>query len=148
VLVRVIAMRSPLAALAACTVLSLTGCAGPLPQPDPGMAWVDLQGQVTDIFMSDRLDGKRTPDGRYFQVPPGAHELEARYDFEVTGGGGGWGLDSDMQTIRCTLWVRYEHFEAGQRYRLQARSLGFTPQGWLYDATGKVLAEADFRHCH
>lgn len=90
------------------------------------MAWVDLQGQVTDIFMSDRLDGKRTPDGRYFQVPPGAHELEARYDFEVTGGGGGWGLDSDMQTIRCTLWVRYEHFEAGQRYRLQARSLGFT----------------------
>lgn len=56
-----------------------------MPQPDPNMAWVDMTAQPSDIFMSDQLDGKRTPDGRYFQVPPGAHELEARYEFEVTG---------------------------------------------------------------
>lgn len=142
---KVIAMRLPLAALV--IPLALAGCAGPLPAPDPGMAWVDLQGQVTDIFMSDRLDRKRTPDGRYFQVPPGAHELEARYEFEVSGGGG-WGLDSDTQTIRCTLWVRYEHFEAGRRYLLQARSLGFTPQGWLRDEQRNILVEAEFRHCY
>lgn len=125
---------------------SLGGCAGPLPQPDPNMAWVDLSAQTTDIFMSDRLDGKRTYDGRYFQVPPGRHELEARYEFEVSSGG--WGMFGDIQTLRCTLVVDYEHFEAGRRYLFQARSMGFTPQGWLRDEQRNVLAKARAEHCY
>lgn len=126
--------------------LILTGCASPLPPHDPNMAWVDLSGQTTDIFMSDRLDRKRTPDGRYFLVPPGAHELEARYEFEVSSGG--FGLFGETQTMRCTLVVNYDNFEAGKRYLFQARSLGFTPQGWLRDEQRNVLVRAEAEHCY
>ena len=136
-------MRLPLALLFA---LALGGCASPLPPHDPGMAWVDMTAQTTDIFMSDRLDGKRTYDGRYFLVPPGAHELEARYEFEISSGG--FGLFGETQTMRCTLVVNYDNFQAGQRYLFQARSLGFTPQGWLYDEQRNRVAEADAEHCH
>lgn len=126
--------------------LFVSGCASPLPPHDPQMAWVDLSGQTTDVFMSDRLDGKRTYDGRYFQVPPGAHELEARYDFEVSSGG--FGLFGETQTMRCTLVVNYDNFEAGKRYLFQARSMGFTPQGWLRDEQRNVLVRAEAEHCH
>lgn len=136
-------MRLPFAFLLA---LTLSGCASPLPPHDPGMAWVDMTAQTTDIFMSDRLDGKRTYDGRYFQVPPGEHELEANYEFEVSGGG--LSLFGDTQTMRCTLVVQYDNFEAGKRYLFQARSLGFTPQGWLRDEQRNVLVEAEAEHCY
>lgn len=132
--------------LVALLTLILTGCASPLPPHDPQMAWVDLSAQTTDIFMSDRLDNKRTYDGRYFLVPPGAHELEARYEFEVSSGG--FGLFGETQTMRCTLVVNYDNFEAGKRYLFQARSLGFTPQGWLRDEQRNVLVRAEAEHCH
>lgn len=127
-------------------VAGLTGCASPLPVPDPNMAWVDMSAQPSDIFMSDRLDDKRTPDGRFFQVSPGAHELEARYEFEISSGG--LGEFGDTQYLRCTMVIRYDDFKAGRRYLFQARSLGFTPQGWLYDEQRNVLARADAEHCH
>ncbi|WP_301358186.1 hypothetical protein [Stutzerimonas nitrititolerans] len=136
-------MRLPLAFLLA---LALGGCASPLPPHDPGMAWVDMSAQTTDIFMSDHLDGKRTYDGRYFLVPPGAHELEAHYEFEVSSAG--FGLFGETQTMRCTLVVQYDNFEAGKRYLFQARSLGFTPQGWLRDEQRNVLVEAEAEHCY
>lgn len=127
-------------------VLGLTGCAGPLPAPDPGMAWVELTAQPSDIFMSDQLDGERTADGRYFQVSPGAHELEARYEFEISGGG--LGDFGETRYLRCTMVVNYDDFQAGRRYLFQARSLGFTPQGWLYDEDRNILARAEAEHCY
>ena len=125
----------------------LTGCAGPLPAPDPDMAWVDLTADGIDTFMSDRLDDKRTPDGRYFQVSPGAHELEARYEFEISGGGG-FGDFGDTQYLRCTMVIRYDNFQPGRRYLFEARSLGFTPQGWLRDEDRNILVRAEAEHCH
>jgi hypothetical protein len=136
-------MRLP---LALSVVLGLYGCAGPLPAPDPNMAWVDLSAQPSDIFMSDRLDDERTPDGRYFQVSPGAHELEARYEFEISSGG--FGMFGETQYLRCTMVIRYDDFQAGRRYLFQARSLGFTPQGWLRDEQHNVLARAEAEHCY
>lgn len=136
-------MRLPSVLLLA---FGLSGCAGPLPVPDPDMAWVELRTEGIDTFMSDRLDNKRTPDGRYFQVSPGAHELEARYEFEISGGG--FGDFGDTQYLRCTMVIRYDDFQPGRRYLFQARSLGFTPQGWLYDEQRNVLARAEAEHCY
>lgn len=122
----------------------LSGCAGPLPRPDPDMAWVELSAPPADLLMADRLDDVITPDGRYFQVPPGVHELEARYEFEISRGG----FDDFGDTeLRCTLVVRHD-FQAGARYRLVARSLGYQPQGWLLDERGQEVAEARATHCH
>ncbi|MCQ4309218.1 hypothetical protein NA645_14600 [Pseudomonas stutzeri] len=136
-------MRLPLVLLLS---VGLSGCASPLPPPDPNMAWIDLTAQPSDIFMSDRLDDKRTPDGRYFQVSPGAHELEARYEFEISSGG--MGIFGETQYLRCTMVIRYDDFQAGRRYLFQARSLGFTPQGWLRDEQHNVLARAEAEHCY
>jgi len=62
--------------------------------------------------------------------------------------GGAFGLFGETHTIRCTLVIRYDDFHAGQRYLFQARSLGFTPQGWLRDEQRNVVAEAQAEHCH
>ena len=60
-------------------VLVLSACASPVPAPDPSQAWVDLRSNAGTLLMADRLDGQRLNDGRYFQVPAGAHELQARF---------------------------------------------------------------------
>ena len=124
----------------------LTACAStPLPQQDPKMAWVALETQTGKLVMAERLDNKRMTDGRYFQVTPGNHELMVRFDFEVFVGG--MGMFSDPQERLCYITLNYPDFEAGQRYRLQARSLGFNAYARLYNATGKVMAEERLVNC-
>lgn len=124
--------------------LGLCACASPLPAPDPDQAWVDLRAEPRNVFMAQRLDERRLDDGRFFQVPPGEHRLEASYEYEVTGGGS---LFSEPQFIRCRIVVDYDAFRAGERYRLEARALGFTPQVRLKDAQGQVVAEGERSHC-
>lgn len=124
----------------------LSACAStPLPPHDPDMAWVDLETQTGKLVMAERLDNKRLNDGRYFQVSPGSHELMVRFDFEVFIGG--MGMFSDPQERLCYLTVNYADFQPGQRYRLQARSLGFNAYARLYNAEGKVLAEERLVNC-
>ncbi|MBB3103279.1 hypothetical protein [Azomonas macrocytogenes] len=124
--------------------MALAGCAGPLPEPDLKQAWVDMSKPPSDYLMADRLDETRVDDGRYFQVTPGAHELEVRYDFEVIGGGG---RDTGKYRRSCQLVVHYDAFQAGQRYRIAAYSLGFNPYAFLQDAAHQDLAEAEMVYC-
>lgn len=135
---RPVLLLAPLALLGA--------CAGPLPAPDPQQAWVELHAEMpSDLLMAERLDGKRLDDGRYFQVRPGAHRLEVSYRFEVPAVL--FGLDSFTQL--CYLRLDYAHFAAGQRYRLEARSIrAWLPtESWLSDAEGHRLAEGQEWHC-
>ncbi|MDX1370334.1 hypothetical protein [Pseudomonas sp.] len=127
-------------------LLVLSACATPLPPPDPNQAWVELRSPAGNLLMADRLDGRRLNDGRYFQVPAGAHELQARFQFEVNSGGGLDGM-SEPRQVTCELRVRYDSFVAGQRYRLEARPMQMKAQAWLYDTQRNVLARAKVLRC-
>jgi len=127
-------------------VLVLAACASPVPPPDPNQAWVELRSNAGTLLMADRLDGQRLNDGRYFQVPVGAHELQARLQFEVNSGGGQDGI-SEPRQVTCDIRVRYTDFAAGQRYRLEARPLQMKAQAWLYDEQRNVLARGQVLRC-
>ena len=129
--------------------LFLSACAStPIPPVDPKQAWVDFATPTpgAKLVMAQRLDGKNLPDGRFFQVPPGSYELMVRFDFEVPTGGSlnGFGQTSDRT---CFITLQYDHFEAGQRYRLEGRSLAFTPNIRLYNAARQLLAEERSVNC-
>ncbi|GEM_PF-36694 len=129
------------------SLAALGACSSPLPNVDPQQAWVDLATPTPGgkLVMAERLDNQRLKDGRYFQVSPGSHELMVRFDFEVFSGG--MGMNNDPQERLCYLTLRYDHFQAGQRYRLEARNLAFTPSARLYDAKGEIVAEERMINC-
>lgn len=77
------------AVLALLTFATLAGCANPpLPAVDPGKAWIDMFTTTGRLVMAESLDGRKLNDGRYFQVEPGSHELEVRFDYEMYAGVG------------------------------------------------------------
>ena len=126
---------------------AFVGCASPLPAVDPQMAWVDFATPSPGgkLLMAERLDNQRLSDGRYFQVTPGSHELRVRFDFEVMGGGSGL-MSAPLERL-CYLTINYDHFEAGQRYLLEARSIAFTPSARLYNAKREIVAEDRLANC-
>lgn len=133
----------------AVATLFLSACAlTPLPPVDPQQAWVDFATPTpgAKLVMAQRLDGKNLNDGRFFQVTPGSHELMVRFDFEVPTGGSSGGL-AQTQDRTCFMTLQYDNFEAGQRYRLEGRSLSYTPNIRLYNAARQLLAEEGSVNC-
>lgn len=126
---------------------AFAGCQSPLPAVNPQMAWVEFSTPSPGgkLLMAERLDNQRLRDGRFFQVTPGSHELRVRFDFEVFGGGGSL-MSGPMERL-CYLTLRFEHFEAGQRYLLEARSLAFIPSARLYNAKREIVAEDREYNC-
>lgn len=132
-------------ALPLLAVLALLGaCAGPLPQPDPQQAWVELHTASGELLMAETVDNRRINDGRYFQISPGAHRLEVSYRFEEYLGSM---FARDPVYMLCYLRLDYDGFAAGERYRLVARHLVLQTESWLEDASGKRLAEGQEWHC-
>lgn len=130
-----------------CIMLAtLAGCATPLPPVDPNMAWVDMHTFTGRLVMSDKVDGVNTPDGRYFQVTPGSHELTVRYDYEYRSGGIGI-MSDDLRELTCFIELQYNGFTAGQRYRLEVRSIANSVDAMLYDAQRNLVAEEDEVRC-
>lgn len=130
-----------------CTFFAaLTGCATPLPPVDPNMAWVDMHTFTGRLVMSDKLDGVNTPDGRYFQVTPGSHKLQVRYDYEYRSGGIGI-MSDDLRELTCFIELHYDGFAAGQRYRFEVRSIANSVDAMLYDAQRNLVAEEDEVRC-
>jgi hypothetical protein len=134
-------MRQPAMLLAFST---LGACASPMPPVDQKQAWVDFYTITPGkLVMAERLDGKRLTDGRFFQVTPGKHELVVRFDYEINTGI----FTTDPTERTCYLTLEYDGFQAGQRYRLEARAIAAQPNARLYDAERRVLAEERLTHC-
>ncbi len=131
--------------LTSIAVLLTSACAGPLPVVDPQQAWIDMATMPGNVLMADRLDNHPVNDGRYFQVSPGAHELQVRLQFDVPSGGRDGRVET--QTRTCRLQLRFPAFVAGQRYVLKAGQQGYQPWARLYDSQQQVLVRGKTLRC-
>ncbi|MGF6556510.1 hypothetical protein ABIA48_002890 [Pseudomonas sp. S30_BP2TU TE3576] len=128
-------------------LLMLAGCAFfGLPRPDPAQAWIDLASKQADTKLQAlEVDDKATDDKRYFQVQPGSHELTVRYQFSVQP----TNIGPDAEPLRrdCQLNVKFNDFNAGERYQLRAGNIGFRPWAKLYDQQRKVVGQGTPAGC-
>lgn len=132
------------ALLASC--LLLAACAGPLPEPDPRLAWVDLYTPAGNTLQAERLDRHPVNDGRYYQVTAGPHQLQLGLQFARPSGNRREQF-GDETTLTCQFTLDYANFQAGQRYRIKAGQQGY--RGWvrLYDAQGRLIARGQQSRC-
>lgn len=130
--------------IALCLVLfGLQGCSLWMPRPEPGQAWVDLDGRGERLQVLE-VDDTPLDDDRYFQLAPGSHELLMRYRFEVAAANSGL---PDPLPRDCRIALRYDDFAADGRYHLEAGELGFRPWIRLYDAQGQLLGQGREQGC-
>jgi len=122
-------------------VITSSACAAPLPEHDLSMAWIDVRTQAGHQLSAQRLNRKKVDDARYFQVNPGAHQLQVRLTYERGGS-----LIGDSQR-RCLVDIAYDDFQAGQRYSIRALAKGWTVRAWLYNAEGQRLIESKSIRC-
>lgn len=125
------------ATLAACSNI-------PIPPVDPQKAWVDMFTTTGKLVMAESVDDQKLNDGRYFQITPGAHELEVRFDYEIYAGGG---MISDPFDRTCYLTIRYDGFKAGERYRIEGRAIAMQASARLYDSNRQIVAQDREVHC-
>lgn len=130
--------------LVACSLLILSGCAG-LPAPDPNQAWIDLTPHSDESLHAIEVDERAWADRRYFEVSPGSHELTVRYQFPVAPGN--IGPVSEPLWRDCQLNVKYKDFNAGQRYQLEAGSIGLNPWVKLYDDQRRLVGKGSSAGC-
>lgn len=127
-----------------CLPVLLCGCSLLMPRHDPTQAWIALKDGEEDRLQAVQVDGQVLDDNRFFQVPPGRHELQVRLRFEVTAGNVG---GSQALPRTCLLTLDFPDFDAGQRYQLSAGGRGFRAWAKLHDAQGQVLASAREGRC-
>ena len=126
--------------------LLLSACAQPLPPLPADLVRVALDSGTRADMRAYRLDGELVRQLRFPDLPPGTHELQVRYQFEVPGGMGGLGQLSEPRRRTCILGIEGE-FSAGQHYRVTAYRLGWQPVGYLEDAAGERLVRASVIRC-
>ena len=127
-------------------LLLLIACSQPLPAADPAKAWIDLQTVAGNQLSAKAVDGRDWAQGRFFEVEPGKRNLQVRLQFDISGGAGRE-HSGGIQTRTCILSLDYDHFQAGQRYRLKAGQV--SRRGWvrLYDSQGQLLSRGRQLRC-
>ncbi len=131
--------------LFACAMLALVAGCSTLPKPDPNQAWIDLQPKADTTLRAEQVDAREWSDKRYFEVQPGSHELKVRYQFAVEPTN--IGPNSDILWRDCQLNLNFKTFTAGERYQLEAGSLGFRPWAKLYDGQRRMVGQAKPAGC-
>ncbi|KTT31833.1 hypothetical protein [Pseudomonas rhizoryzae] len=128
-------------------VLFLSACSlWPLPKPDPAQAWIDLDSDGKAKLEALSADRKELEDKRYFQVWPGSHDLQVRYQFEVQPTNIGAQV-ADPLSRTCLVTLNYKQFAAGERYRLEAGQTGWRPWARLYDERNQEVAHSTASRC-
>ena len=125
----------------AALLITCSACAAPLPEHDPSKAWVDVQSQAGHQLSAQRVDGDKVNDARYFQVIPGAHQLQIRLTYDR-----GANNTGDSQR-RCLVDFVYDGFQAGQRYSVRVLAKNWTVRAWLYSSDGQRLIESKSVRC-
>ena len=128
-------------------LLMLAGCAGfGIPRQDPSQAWIDLDSQQEDTALQAlEVDKQAANDKRYFEVQPGSHELKVRYQFPVQPSN--IGPNAETLWRDCQINVKFDDFNAVERYQLQAGNIGFRPWARLYDQQRKVIGKGTPAGC-
>ena len=128
-------------------LLMLAGCAGfGIPRQDPSQAWIDLDSQQEDTALQAlAVDKQAANDKRYFEVQPGSHELKVRYQSPVQPSN--IGPNAETLWRDCQINVKFDDFNAGERYQLQAGNIGFRPWARLYDQQRKVIGKGTPAGC-
>lgn len=124
--------------------LALAGCAG-MPKPDPNQAWIDLHASQDNSLHAVEVDEHAWSDQRYFEVPPGRHELTVRFQFPVAATN--IGQDAAPLWRDCQMNLVFKDFNAGERYQLEAGSTGFRPWARLYDQQRNLVGKAQPAGC-
>jgi hypothetical protein len=128
-----------------CTVVAMLAGCSTMPNPDPRQAWIDLHPKADSSLRAEQVDAHDWSDKRYFEVQPGSHELKVRYQFAVAPTN--IGPNSETLWRDCQLSLNFKTFTAGERYQLEAGSLGFQPWAKLYDQQRKVVGQAKPAGC-
>ncbi|SDU14475.1 PA0061/PA0062 family lipoprotein [Halopseudomonas salegens] len=126
----------------------LVACASSRPPQEPiadNQARITFSTQPMDNLRAHRLNGELVRGLSFDDIPAGAHRLDVRFRFERPGGGQPGLRDSQQHT--CDLRIHYPAFEGGQRYVIRAELFHWRPRGWLQNAAGERLADADVVHC-
>jgi len=113
--------------------LLLSACAGPMPKADPSEAWIGLQNEAPNDMLAEKVDGQKIDDGRFFEVPPGAHKLDVML-VEMP-----WG-DGNQQD--CSGEVSFNQFKAGKRYHLVESGSGVDVGAELVNDHGVTVAQS------
>lgn len=126
--------------------LLLAACAQPLPPLPADLVRLTLDSGTRADMRAYQLDGELVRQLRFPDLPPGTHELQVRYQFEVPGGMSGLGQLSEPRRRTCILGIEGE-LSAGEHYRVTAYRLGWQPVGYLEDAAGERLVRARVIRC-
>lgn len=125
----------------------LAGCVQSPPAPlAADLARVALDSSARADMRAYRVDGELVRQLRFPDLEPGSHQLQVRYRFEIPGGMGGFGQESEPRRRSCILGVEWT-LEGGQEYRFTAYRLGWQPVGWLETAAGERLVRAQVIRC-
>lgn len=123
-------------ATAVAAALLLSGCASPIPTPNPQLAWIEPQPAPDDELLIERVGDTRTPDGRYAEVAPGSYSLSLLYNFTAR-----FGLvTNNPKTLSCQIRFSPYDYAAGKRYYVRGSHDMGQPTVTLHNAQGDLLA--------
>ncbi|CEA06015.1 putative lipoprotein [Pseudomonas saudimassiliensis] len=125
----------------------LAGCVQSPPAPlAADLARIALDSSPRADMRAYRVDGELVRQLRFPDLEPGLRQLQVRYRFDIPGGMGGLGQESEPRRRSCILGVAWD-LAGGQQYRFTAYRLGWQPVGWLETAAGERLVRAQVIRC-